>query len=528
MEQKLAQLQSIVSKDPAVASVAGFTGGRALNTANVFVELKPLAERKLSAAQVVDRLRPKLNAVSGAKLFMQAAQDLHIGGRQSAAEYQYTLISDDPTALYTWVPKLVTELGKYRSQMQDVNSDLQQNGLQTYVNFDRSTMARYGFAPNQIDAVLYDAFGQRTVSTVYNQINQYYVVMEVAPKYWQYPQMLDRMFFSTAAGNPSGTQQTQMPGGTVSGVTAHSAVTAASASESSTNSLNANAQANQLTNAISNSKGGTSSGSADSTAAETMVPFPAMLSYTSNHTATQVNHQDGLVASTISFNLPPGGSLSKAIAAINQAMQELGMPASIHGATAGAAQVYSQSMSTMPLLILAALAAVYIVLGILYENTVHPITILSTLPSAGIGATLALLIFGTPFSVIAMIGIILLIGIVKKNAIMMIDVAIHLQRDEGYPPTKAIHDAAVMRLRPIMMTTAAAVLGAVPLAVGIGQGSSLRQPLGITVMGGLLLSQVFTLYTTPVIYLFLDRLRARLARWSATLPWNRTDASAST
>jgi multidrug efflux pump len=526
MEQKLAQLQSIVQKDPAVASVAGFTGGRALNTANVFVELKPLAERKLSAAQVVDRLRPKLNAVSGAKLFMQAAQDLHIGGRSSAAEYQYTLTSDDPDALFTWVPKLVTALGKYRSQLQDVNSDLQQNGLQTYVSIDRATAARYGFAPNQIDSVLYDAFGQRTVSTVYNQLNQYYVVMEVAPKYWQYPQMLDRIRFSTAAGNASGTQQTQMPGGTVSGIQPFSAIAAASGTTSGTNSLNSNAQANQLTNAISNSKGGTSSGSADSTSQETMVPLPALATYVNNHTATQVSHQGGLVAATISFNLPPGGSLSTALASINQAMQELGMPASIHGATAGAAQVYSQSMSTMPLLILAALAAVYIVLGMLYENTVHPITILSTLPSAGIGATLALLIFGTPFSVIAMIGIILLIGIVKKNAIMMIDVAIHLQRDEGYEPTKAIHTAAVIRLRPIMMTTAAAVLGAVPLAVGIGQGASLRQPLGITVMGGLILSQVFTLYTTPVIYLFLDRLRARLARWSDTLPWNRSDASA--
>ncbi|MBE1159663.1 efflux RND transporter permease subunit [Dyella acidiphila] len=526
MEEKLAQLQSIVQKDPAVASVAGFTGGRALNSANIFVELKPLAERKLSADEVVERLRPKLNAVSGAKLYLQAAQDLHIGGRQSAAEYQYTLTSDDPSAMYTWVPKLVTELGKYRDQLQDVNSDLQQNGLQTFVNFDRTAMARYGFAPNQIDSVLYDAFGQRTVSTVYNQLNQYFVVMEVAPQYWQYPETLNNVFFSTAAGNPTGTQQTQAPGSTVSGITAYSAVTASSSGEAGTNSLNANAQANQLTNAISNSRGGTSSGSADSTSAETLVPFPAMLSYTNNHTATQVNHQDGLVAITISFNLPPGGSLSKAITAINQAMRDMGMPASIHGATAGAAQVYSQSMSSMPLLILAALTAVYIVLGVLYENTVHPITILSTLPSAGIGATLALLIFGTPFSVIAMIGIILLIGIVKKNAIMMIDVAIHLQRDEGYEPTKAIHDAAVMRLRPIMMTTAAAVLGAVPLAVGIGQGASLRQPLGITVMGGLILSQVFTLYTTPVIYLFLDRLRARLARWSATLPWNRSNASA--
>jgi multidrug efflux pump len=526
MEQKLAQLQAIVQKDPAVESVAGFTGGRALNTANVFIELKPLAQRKLTASQVVDRLRPKLNGVSGAKLFLQAAQDLHIGGRQSAAEYQYTLTSDDPNALFTWVPKLVAALTKERGQVTDVNSDLQQNGLQIYINMDRATSARYGFAPNQLDSVLYDAFGQRTVSTVYNQLNQYYVVMEVAPKYWQYPQMLDRMRFSTAAGNASGTQQTQVSSSLVKPVTPVSAISAAQAT-STTNSRNANAEANQLTNAISNARGGSSSGSADSTASETMVPFPSLAGYISNHTATQVSHQGGLVAATISFNLPPGGSLSKATIAINQASQQLGLPASIHGSFAGAAQVYAQSMSTMPLLILAALTAVYIVLGILYENTVHPITILSTLPSAGIGATLALLIFGTPFSVIAMIGIILLIGIVKKNAIMMIDVAIHLQRDEGYEPQRAIHDAAVIRLRPIMMTTAAAVLGAVPLAIGIGQGASLRQPLGITVMGGLIFSQVFTLYTTPVIYLYLDRLRARLARWSATLPWNtQSDASA--
>jgi len=522
MQKKLAQLQAIVQKDPAVASVAGFTGGRALNTANVFIELKPLAERKISAAQVVDRLRPKLNAVSGAKLFLQAAQDLRIGGRQSASEYQYTLTSDDPEALFTWVPRLVTALGKYHDRITDVNSDLQQNGLQLYVNIDRSTSARYGFAPNQIDSVLYDAFGQRTVSTIYNELNQYFVVMEVAPKYWQYPQTINRIRFSTAAGNASGTQQTQMSKSIVSGVTASTTST----TTSSTNSRNSDAEANQLTNAIANAKGGSSSGSADSTSAETLVPFPALASYVSNHTATQVNHQGGLVAGTISFNLPPGGSLSDGLAAISEAAQELGMPASIHGATAGAAQVYAQSMGTMPLLILAALAAVYIVLGILYENTVHPITILSTLPSAGIGATLALLIFGTPFSVIAMIGIILLIGIVKKNAIMMIDVAIHLQRDQGLDPRKAIHDAAVVRLRPIMMTTAAAVLGAVPLAIGIGQGASLRQPLGITVMGGLIFSQVFTLYTTPVIYLYLDRLRARLARWSESLPWNRSDAKA--
>ncbi len=527
MAKKLAQLQAIVQKDPAVASVAGFAGGRALNTANVFIELKPLAERKITAEEVVDRLRPKLNAVSGAKLFMQASQDLHIGGRQSAAEYQYTLTSDDPDALFNWVPKMVAALGKDRSQMTDVNSDLQENGLQIYIDMHRAAAARYGFAPNQLDSVLYDAFGQRTVSTIFNPLNQYFVVMEVAPKYWQYPQMLERMRFSTAAGNATGTQQTQMSGSLVKPVVPESAVSTAQVGGTSTNARNANAEANQLTNAISNARGGSSSGSADSTAAETLVPFSALASYTSNHTATQVSHQGGLVAATISFNLPPGGSLSKATATIDQVTRDLGVPASIHGSFAGAAQVYAQSMSTMPLLILAALAAVYIVLGILYENTIHPITILSTLPSAGIGATLALLIFGTPFSVIAMIGIILLIGIVKKNAIMMIDVAIQMQRNEGLEAKKAIHDAAVLRLRPIMMTTAAAVLGAMPLAIGIGQGASLRQPLGITVMGGLILSQVFTLYTTPVIYLYLDRLRARLARWSATLPWNRTNASAS-
>jgi len=528
MEKKLAQLQAIVKEDPAVASVAGFTGGRALNTANVFIELKPLAQRHLSATEVVNRLRPRLNAVSGARLFLQAQQDLQIGGRQAAAEYQYTLTSDDANALFTWVPKLVTELGKYRGKLEDVNSDLQQNGLQTYVRLNRATAARYGLQPNQIDNVLYDAFGQRTVSTIYNPLNQYFVVMEVAPAYWQYPQALNQIFLSTAAGNASGTQQTQMSRATVKAVPQAAAVSSASSTGANTNSLNADAEANQQTNSISNSKGGNSSGSADSTAAETMVPLAAMMTFSNSRTATQVNHQSGLVAGTISFNLPAGGSLSEAGRLIAQAEREIGMPASVHGAFAGAAQAYGQSMGAVPLLILAALVVVYLVLGVLYENTVHPLTILSTLPSAGIGATLALLIFGTPFSVIAMIGIILLIGIVKKNGIMMVDVAIQLQRHEGMNARDAIHEAAVVRLRPIMMTTAAAVLGAVPLAIGIGQGASLRQPLGVTVMGGLLVSQLFTLYTTPVIYLYLDRLRARLARWSARLPWNRRDAASDT
>ncbi|MDN7182612.1 efflux RND transporter permease subunit [Caballeronia sp. SEWSISQ10-4 2] len=517
MQKKLAQLQEIVQKDPAVASVAGFTGGRALNTANVFIELKPLAERHLTATEVVNRLRPRLNQVSGARLFIQAQQDLRIGGRQSAAEYQYTLTSDDSAALFKWTPLLVAALGKEHAQLLDVNSDLQQNGLQTYVSINRATAARYGFAPNQVDNVLYDAFGQRTVSTIYNPLNQYFVVMEVAPEYWQYPQTLSQIYLSKAAGNATGTAATQMPSGTVSGVTA----TTQTSTTSSTNSLNSNAQANATTNSIANSKGGSSTGSADSTSAETMVPLAALVSYSNSHTSTQVNHQSGLVAATISFNLPAGGSLSKAAVAIDNTIREIGMPASIHGTFAGAAAAYSQSMGTVPLLILAALGVVYIVLGVLYESSIHPLTILSTLPSAGIGATLALLIFGTPFSVIAMIGIILLIGIVKKNGIMMVDVAIQLQRNEGMPAREAIHAAAVVRLRPIMMTTFAAVLGAVPLAIGIGQGASLRQPLGITVMGGLILSQVFTLYTTPVIYLYLDRLRGKLVRWSAGLPWNR-------
>ena len=512
MKEKLQQLQDIVTKDPAVQSVFGFTGGRALNTANVFVALKPLAQRRMTADQVVQRLRPKLGKVAGARLFLQAQQDLRIGGRQSAAEYQYTLTGDDTAALYAWTPKLLEALNKERDSMVDVNTDLQQNGLQTYITYDRQTAQRYGFAPNQIDNVLYDAFGQRTVTTIFNPFNQYFVVMEVAPSYWQYPDMLKRIYLSAATGNANGSKQTQAPGGTVSGVTARTVVSANRAGSTATNALNADAAANAITNAISGGKAG-STGSADSTAAETMVPLSAMAHFVNNHTSTQVSHQSGMAAVTVSFNLPPGGSLGKAGLAIDKAMRELGMPASIHGEFAGAGQAYAQSMSSMPLLILTAFAAVYIVLGILYEHTVHPLTILSTLPSAGIGATLALLIFDTPFSVIAMIGIILLIGIVKKNAIMMIDVAIHSQREQKVDAKQAIHDAAVLRLRPIMMTTAAAVLGAVPLAIGIGQGASLRQPLGITVMGGLILSQVFTLYTTPVIYVYFDRLGDRVRGW---------------
>jgi multidrug efflux pump len=522
MAQKLSQLQQTVMQDRAVASVFGFAGsgsaGRAGNTANVYIELKPLSERHAAAALIVQRLRPKLT-IAGARLFLQAQQDLHIGGRQTAAEYQYTLASDDPQAIYRLVPQLVTELNRHPGQLTDVNTDMEQNGLQTFISIDRTTAARYGFTPNQIDQVLYDAFGQRTVSTIYNPYNQYFVVMEAAPRYWQYPHELQRIFFSTAAGNALGTAQTQMPPGTVSGVTTFSSVSTSATSSAVSNALNANAEANESTNAISNSRGGTSSGSADSTAAETMVPAAALATSVNNHTAIQVNHTGGLVSATLSFNLPPGGSLSIARAAIEAAMRKLDAPASVRGNLQGSAQVFARSLGAIPLLIVAALVAIYIVLGMLYENTIHPLTILSTLPSAGIGATLALLIFGVPFSMIALIGIFLLIGIVKKNAIMMIDVAIHLEREGKRDGRDAIHEAAVIRLRPIMMTTAAAVLGAVPLAIGIGQSSSLRQPLGITVMGGLILSQIFTLFTTPVIYLSLERLRVRLVKLTSGLPW---------
>jgi multidrug efflux pump len=514
MSHKLAQLQAIVEKDPAVASVFGSAGsgsaGRAGNTANVYIELKPLSQRHAVAVQIVQRLRPQLSSIAGARLFLQAQQDLHIGGRQTAAEYQYTLSGDDPGAIYKFVPRLIAELNKHPAQLTDANTDMEQNGLQTYVSIDRITAARYSLTPNQIDQVLYDAFGQRTISTIYNPFNQYFVVMEAAPNYWQYPRELSRIFFSTAAGNPTGTAQTQMPPGTVSGTSTFLPVSSPQTAASVANSLNSNAQANQTTNAISSSRGGVSSGSADSTAAETMVPVAALARSLNNHTAIQVNHQSGLVAATISFNLPPGGSLSAARAVIDEAMRALHAPASIRGGLQGSGRVFAQSLSAIPLLILAALVAVYIVLGILYENTMHPLTILSTLPSAGIGATLALLLFGIPFSMIALIGIILLIGIVKKNGIMMVDFAIQLERNERLDGKDAIHEAAVIRLRPIMMTTAAAVLGAAPLAIGIGQGASLRQPLGITVMGGLILSQVFTLFTTPVIYLALDRLRRAL------------------
>jgi multidrug efflux pump len=509
MKQKVAQFMAIIQADPAVASVAGFTGGRQTNSGFVFVSLKPLEDRNIAADQVIARLRPKLNRVPGGQLFLQAAQDIRAGGRQSNAQYQYTLQADSSADLYAWAPKLTAALQK-RTELTDVNSDQQQKGLETDLVIDRPTAARLGLTMSAIDNTLYDAFGQRSVSTIYNALNQYHVIMEVAPRYWQSPETLKQIWVSTSGANAHGTQTTNAPAGTVSGpgTTGSAAATAAS--------IAADSARNQAINSIAASgKSSASSGASVSTSMETMIPLAAFSHYVTGNTPLGVNHQGQFVASTISFNLPAGGSLGAATQAIREAEAEIGMPSTIHGVFAGTAATFQRSLSSEPILIAAALGAIYIVLGVLYESYIHPITIISTLPSAGVGAVLSLLIFRTEFSIIALIGVILLIGIVKKNAIMMIDFALQAER-AGAPPREAIFQACLLRFRPIMMTTMAAMLGALPLAFGTGEGSELRRPLGIAIVGGLVVSQVLTLYTTPVVYLYMDRLSA----WSART-WRR-------
>jgi multidrug efflux pump len=507
MSQKLTQMMSIVQHDPAVANVVGSTGAGGgggasqTNTGNVYVLLKPKGQRA-SLDVIMTRLRRELSRVPGGRLILVPAQDIRVGGRQSSAAYQYTLQGDNTAEVFEWAPKLLDALQK-NPALTDVNSDQQQAGLETEVTIDRPTASRLGITAQQVDSTLYDAFGQRSVSTIYNALNQYHVVMEVAPQYWQNPDILNQIWVSTSAGAATGTATTNAPSGTVTGP-ASSTSTASSA-----NGIN-NSQRNAAQNALASSGSSTASaGAAVSTGAETMVPLSAIAHFSRGQTALSVNHQSQFVAATISFNLAPGRSLSDAQAAIDKAVTDLRMPADLVGGFAGTAQVFQQSLNSEGVLIAAALLAVYIVLGILYESFIHPITILSTLPSAGIGAVLALLICNTEFSLIAVIGVILLIGIVKKNAILMIDFALHAERNEGATSREAIFQACLMRLRPITMTTAAALLGALPLAFAFGDGAELRRPLGISIVGGLIVSQFLTLYTTPSVYMLLDRLRLR-------------------
>jgi multidrug efflux pump len=520
MRRKLGQLMSIVQNDKAVQSVVGFTGAGSgggqsqTNTASVYVALKPLAQRGESADQVIARLRRELSQVPGAELFLRVAQEIWVGGRQSNAQYQYTLQGETTDEVYEWTPKLMEAL-QHSSVLADVNSDQQQKGLETNVVIDRDTAGRFGITASQIDNTLYDAFGQRQVSIIYSTINQYHVVMEVAPRYWQNPTVLQDIYVSTSGSNPSGTATTNAPSGTVT-----AAAVAAATSNSTTASYVNNPARNAATNALANTgKGSASAAAAVSTNLEGMIPLATFTHYGSGNAPLAVNHQGLFVASTISFNLQPGTSLSDARTEIRQASQGIHMPASVRGSLQGTARVFEESLANEPILIVAALAAVYIVLGILYESYIHPITILSTLPSAGVGAVLALLVFKTEFSIIAMIGVILLIGIVKKNAIMMVDFALEAKRSRNANACDAIFQACLLRFRPIMMTTMVAIVGALPLALSFGDGAEIRRPLGISIVGGLIFSQLLTLYTTPVLYLYLDRISTMLRRgWYPLFP----------
>jgi multidrug efflux pump len=502
MRAKLHQFSAILQKDPAMDHVVGFTGGGQTNGGYIFASLKPRSQRKDGSDQVIDRLSKQLSKVAGASLFLQSGQDIRMGGRQSNAQYQFTLTDPDLAELYLWGPRILDAL-KNVPQITQANSDLQQGGLEADLSIDRATVGRLGLSTSQIDNTLYDAFGQRQVSTIYNALNQYHVVMEVAPKYWQDPQRLQDVYVSTAGGAVGGTQSTNAIAGTVTGT----------GQASSASVVAQDALRNLATNSIAASgRSIASTGSAVSAFKENMVPLAAVARVEPGKTPLSVNHQGPFVASTISFNLAPGASLGEAFKHIREQMDRLGVPAALHGDFQGTARAFQQSLSNQPLLILAALATIYIVLGILYESTIHPITIMSTLPSAGVGAILALLVCGIEFDIFSLIGIFLLIGIVKKNAIMMIDFAVVAQRDEGLSAHDAIVRACELRFRPIMMTTVAAMFGALPLALGRGEGAELRQPLGITIIGGLMLSQLLTLYTTPVTYLLLERLRNRVRR----------------
>jgi multidrug efflux pump len=503
MQQKLRQFVDIVRANPAVDTVVGFTGGGlgpgggSTNSGTVFVSLKPLRDRDQSAEQLIGVLRGELAAVPGATLFLQAVGDLGAGGRSGNAQYQYTLQGSTFDELNEWIPKIVAALQNVPT-LTDVSSDQQNKGLQANVVIDRDTASQLGISVSEIDNTLYDAFGQRQVSTIYVARNQYHVIMEVAQPYLQNPQTLKDVYVSTTGGPASGSQTTNAVPGTI----------VSPGNSTSLNAVAASAVRNLATNSIgATGKGASSTGTAVSTSQETMIPLSSVTRFGQGQTPLVVSHQGVLVSNTISFNLAPGAALSTAVSTIEETMNRIGVPGTIRGSFQGAAKIFQESLASEPYLILAAFATIYISLGILYESYVHPLTILSTLPSAGVGAVLALMLFKTQFDIIGMIGVILLIGIVKKNAIMMIDFALDAERQQGLSPADAIRAACLLRFRPIMMTTMASLFGAVPLIIGMGEGSEFRQPLGITIIGGLVLSQILTLYTTPVVYLYLDRFR---------------------
>jgi multidrug efflux pump len=521
MSQKLRQMMAIVQADPAVDHVVGYTGVGSgggfgsINTGSVFVSLKPLGERP-SIDQVIARLRGKLAQVSGGRLIFNAVQDIRTGGRQSSAQYQYTVQADNPTDVANWSQKLLQAL-EGSTVLADLNSDQMQKGLESDLVIDRDTASRLGITPAQIDNTLYDAFGQRQVSVIYSAINQYHVVMEIDPRYTQYPISLRDIYVSTSGGGASGTQTSNVPADTISA--GPSTVTpAATTTTSAATIANNNSAENAAINALATGgKSNTSAGAAVSTALENMVPLSAVSHYQPGNTPLSINHQGLFVSATLSFNLAPGATLGEASAEIDAAVKQIQMPASVHGSLTGTAQLFAQSLNNELIMVAAAIAAVYILLGVLYESYVHPITILSTLPSAGVGAFLALMLFHIQFDIIGTIGVILLIGIVKKNAIMMIDFAIEARRSQHLSSYDAIFQACMLRFRPIMMTTSAAILGAVPLALSFGNGGEIRRPLGISIMGGLVISQLLTLYTTPVVYLYLDRFGAWAQRQRARL-----------
>jgi multidrug efflux pump len=508
MADRQQQLTKVILQDPAVDNLSSFIGidgtNTTLNSGRILINLKPLADRKISATDVIRRLQPELAKVAGITLFMQPVQDLTVEDRVSRTQFTYTLEDPNASELNTFAPQMLERL-KQEPELRDVASDQQVLGLRTTLIYDRNTAARLGITPSMIDNTLYDAFGQRQVSTMFTQLNQYHVVLEVEPSFQQDPSDLRHLYIRSSTGPSNGSVGVVTGGSGAAGSRGPTSQSGSSTTASSSVAFSTSAASSSIF-------GSTTSPSSLVYPNGNQVPLSAFTRAEETTVPITVNHQGQFPVVTLSFNLAPGASLGDAVQAVNKVRDEMHMPPSIQAEFQGTAQAFLNSLANEPVLILAALVTVYIVLGVLYESYIHPITILSTLPSAGVGALLALIITGNDFSVVALIGIVLLIGIVKKNGIMMIDFALDAERKEGMPPEEAIYQASLLRFRPIMMTTMAALLGGLPLALGTGVGSELRHPLGITMVGGLILSQALTLYTTPVIYLFFDRLARRFKK----------------